>query len=70
MKTRHHRVQRCRGGSNNDDNISLVTKTKHRAYHTLFKNMTVHQIANELSEVWIDPQYEIIVQKKVPKLAW
>lgn len=60
-KSRHHRVCASRGGSNLPENISIVTKKKHQAWHTLFTNMTPHEIATEISNIWIDPRYKMEV---------
>ena len=64
VKDRHHRKPRSLGGTNDARNISIVDQTKHRAYHTLFQNMTPHEIARLLTEVWVDPDYTIIAVKK------
>lgn len=64
--TVHHRKPRSHGGSNESRNKSLVTYKKHEAFHYLFmtkdsKCMTPFQIADELNNTWIDPDYKIIV---------
>ena len=61
---RHHRKCRSNGGTNEARNISIVEQSKHRAYHTLFQNMTPHEVARLLTEVWVDPDFEIIARKK------
>lgn len=62
--TRHHRVPRSKGGSDSDRNISLVPCNKHEAYHLLFANLPPEDVARILNAHWIDPDYELVVQKK------
>lgn len=62
--TRHHRKPKCLKGSSHDSNISLVGKKRHRAYHALFQHGNPHQVAKELNEVWIDPEFKLIVVRR------
>jgi len=66
-KSRHHRLAKANGGTANfpQNNISLVTKVQHRAFNILFGgDATVWQVARRLSQIWVDPRYEIIVIKR------
>lgn len=60
---RHHRKPKSRGGDNSVGNISRVEVNKHRAWHTLFENMTAQEIANEINRTWIDPEYFLVVRR-------
>jgi hypothetical protein len=59
----HHRRPRSRGGLTINPNISNVSQVKHRAWHTLFENMTPEEIAEEINRVWIDPNYHFVCVK-------
>ena len=63
-KSRHHLKPRSKGGTNDKSNLSIVTKKRHRAFHLLFGVMTPQQIANELNNKWLDPQFEFVVEKR------
>jgi hypothetical protein len=65
--TKHHRMTRSQGCNPEDiDNISFVTFGRHSAYNQLFDggNMPPKDIAKELSEVWIRPDWEIVALPK------
>lgn len=65
MKTnRHHRKCRSNHGSGRSRNISVVTEAQHRAWHTLFWNLTPKEIARVITEVWIDPSKQFICVDK------
>ena len=66
--SRHHRKCRSHGGTNHPTNISVVPQSQHRAFHTVFGNRTPHEIAEYLSNVWIDPTYKLVVVKRRPKM--
>lgn len=59
--SKHHRVPRSKGGTNDPRNISLVQENMHIAYHTLFKNKSPEEIAFVLNKYWIDPDKLFIV---------
>jgi len=61
----HHRKPRSIGGGNDDRNLSSLSVSKHRAWHTITQNWDVYRIARELNERYIDPDYELVVFKKV-----
>lgn len=61
----HHRLPKSRGGANCDENLSRVPVYLHEAYNALFgSNPTPDEVALILTNVWIDPHYEIIVRLK------
>ncbi len=66
---RHHRRPRSRGGSNHPNNISVVRRSDHKAYHRLFSNMLPDELAAMLTDTWIDPDYYLVAipRKKPPK---
>ena len=57
---RHHRLPKSLGGSNSNRNISFVTQTQHRGWHTLFSNHTAPTICGIINEKWLDPAYKFI----------
>jgi len=63
---RHHRKTRHKNGSNHPDNISIVTVKHHNAFNILFDggNMPVPDMVKLLTEVWINPQWEIIARRR------
>lgn len=52
MKTRHHIKPRSKGGKSHRDNIILVDKKKHQAYHTLFRNALPEKAVMILIKDW------------------
>lgn len=46
--TRHHRQPVSLGGESVSENISIVPRNKHRAWHALFDNFSAPQILHEL----------------------
>lgn len=64
QSTRHHRKGKCYGGSDHESNISIVSRKKHQAYHTLFGDAYLPDVVRQLNEIWIDPKYEIIIRMK------
>jgi hypothetical protein len=64
MKNKHHRKCKSRGGSDDATNISVVTMDKHVLWHAMFGNMTPPEIANEINNVWIDPSFEFVCQRR------
>jgi len=68
---RHHRLPRSRGGTNNHPkhNIVLVSRVLHRAWHSLFANMTAPEVASAITDCWISPDYYLVAiprKKKKP----
>jgi len=63
-KNKHHRTPKSLGGSDEDHNISSVTIVKHQAYHLLFENGTPYDVASILNNVWISPEYQLVVRRR------
>lgn len=61
---KHHRKPRSLGGGNDKENISVVCRDKHDAWHRLFKNHPPERIALIINNVWLDPEFEFVVRKK------
>lgn len=59
----HHRKPRSLGGSSDNRNLSKVDPKQHQAFHTLFENSSVYEIASILNRIWLDPDYHIDVIK-------
>ena len=62
--TKHHRLPRSRGGTNDPKNISIVRRDKHELYHKFFGNMNTHEIAVMLNEIWIDVNFILKVERR------
>ena len=60
----HHRRPTSLSGTDDDRNISIVPMRVHDAYHLLFSNLSPQMIAEVLTELWIDPDWEIVARKK------
>lgn len=59
----HHRLPKSRGGSSDPSNLSRVLVEHHNAFNLLFgSNPTAQEVALVLTNIWIDPMYEIIVR--------
>ena len=63
-KNMHHRRPKSLGGGNTGENLSRVLVKQHRAWHTLFRNYEVQAIASIINDVWLDPQYELVVRRR------
>ena len=64
MMTNHHRRPVKLGGSSEPRNLSRVPESKHRAWHMLFGHMNPYNIAMLINEVYLDPDFEFVVQRK------
>ena len=62
--SRHHRKCRSNGGRTTSRNVIVIKDNVHRAYHTLFGNMTPPEIANALNRIFIDPDYRMVAELK------
>jgi hypothetical protein len=51
--TRHHRQCKSNNGSDDPDNISIVPRHYHYAWHLMFSNMKPETIAQVISDRWI-----------------
>jgi hypothetical protein len=61
----HHRKARSLGKPkrceiNDPINLSHVSVVKHRAWHTIFANLTAPAIAKLITKVWLDPDYYMV----------
>ena len=62
--SRHHRLPRSIGGTDDERNISLVPRYLHEAWHSLFSNHSSETIAAIINERWLDPDYRFVVERK------
>jgi hypothetical protein len=60
----HHRKPRSIGGTEEARNKIELPINHHRAWHRLFQNWTAERIAQEITELYLDPDYEMIAVKK------
>lgn len=63
-RNRHHRKPRSAKGDNDPSNISSVRIKDHIAYHRLFGPGLPQVVADILNEIWIDPNYMLVVRKR------
>jgi hypothetical protein len=63
-RTRHHRKPRSKGGSNMVSNISRLPDRLHQAWHLLFCNYHPTVIANIINELYLDPEWELVAQRR------
>jgi len=66
--SRHHKKMRCHGGGDDLRNISNIPQKWHRAFHTIFGNFETHTIMTMMNELFIDPDFEFVLRRKVPYL--
>lgn len=66
---RHHRLPRSRGGSNSPNNISIVERKQHQAWHLLVGNMNAEEVAAMLTDTWIDADYYLVAIPRRKKKA-
>ncbi len=64
--TRHHRKPQSLGGDNSPENISIVPAGLHESWHHLFSNLTPEEIAKLITDVWLDPAYEMVAVRIKP----
>lgn len=63
-KDRHHRKPRSIGGTDDPENISIVPRNKHEAWHLLFSNFEPELIVEIINKFWIDPEYALTAVKR------
>lgn len=63
-ESRHHLTPKSLGGTNHESNISIVLKSHHEAWHTLFSNLSPETIADIINQKWISKQYKFICIKR------
>lgn len=59
--TRHHRKAKCLLGSDKPENISMVQRNHHEAFHLLFGFGDPTLIVKRINEIWIDPKYAVVL---------
>jgi hypothetical protein len=64
MMTIHHRRPVKLGGLSDQRNLSRIPESKHRAWHLLFGHMNPYTIAKTINDVFLDPDFEFVVQRK------
>lgn len=62
--SRHHRKPRSTGGTDDAENISVITRTQHEAWHTLFANYSPERIAEIINTIFLDPAFEFVAVRK------
>ena len=62
--TRHHRTCRANGGTDEPENISIVPRKRHEAWHTLFGSKCVERIVEDLNNIWLPPNVHIQIIKR------
>ena len=62
--TRHHRKPRSRNGSDDESNISYLTKTQHQAWHCLFQDLEPKEIVRLINSKFIDPDYFLVAVRR------
>jgi hypothetical protein len=68
FREQHHRKMKSHQGTDDPRNISWVTQRQHSAFHHLFGNCELIDIMKALNTIWIDPDYEFVLRRKVPYL--
>ena len=64
LPSKHHRIPKEKGGSDDPSNISIVPMNQHAHFHALFDLMGPEEIAHFLTEKWIDSRYEMIAVRR------
>ena len=60
----HHRKCRSNGGETSYRNCVMIPVAKHRAFHLLFDNKEADEIARILNDIYIDPDWMFVVQRR------
>lgn len=63
-KKKERDFQSSRGGSDDDDNISIIPSHLHAHYHSLFANLLPEEIAKVLNDTWISKNWELVAKKR------
>ena len=61
--SKHHRKPQSLGGGNGN-NVSELPRSKHEAWHTLFRDFSPERIAEEINERYLDPDWEFVAVKR------
>ena len=48
---RHHWTNKCKGGKSTKDNVSWLNIAKHRAWHFIFKNLSLREVIELLQKM-------------------
>jgi hypothetical protein len=64
-ESKHHRKPTSMGGTSEERNLSELSVSRHRAWHTLFQNWCPERIAYEINSRYLDPDYEMVVVRKL-----
>jgi hypothetical protein len=67
--TRHHRKPKSLGGGMDNRNIALLPNKKHEAWHFLFSNLPPERIVQLINSQFLDPDYQLILERKQPFTA-
>ena len=62
--TKHHRLRKQDGGTDEPFNIVMVMRYQHEAWNTLFDRYPMEVIAQKLQNIWLPPGYEVIIRRK------
>lgn len=67
--TKHHRHPKSHkdsysGDINEERNIVNVKRRLHDSWHNLFQDKSPQEIARIITQVWISPDYEMIVRRR------
>ena len=64
--SRHHRRPKSLGGTDEfpPNNISWTKRKHHEAWHKLFGTAHPVQIARIITELWLDPDWEMVARRK------
>jgi len=65
--SRHHRLCRSLGGSDDPRNVVTVCHKSHSLWHIIFGNMHAHQIADEIERHFIDREIKLTRIQQVRK---
>jgi hypothetical protein len=68
-RTKHHRKPICAGGNGKSPNLSYVRHADHVAFHRLFGPGLPQVIVAIINDIWIDPDYELVVRRRKKPLT-
>ena len=67
-KNRHHRQCESNGGYDyiykGENNIVNVDAKRHAMWHQMFSNMFPEEIVREINKLWLDPRYELKLERR------
>ena len=64
-RNKHHRRPKSLGGTDTypRGNVKWVNSSSHILWHKMFKNMSVYEIVDEINSRWLDPAYQLKLEK-------